>query len=176
MEGVVRFPLPETRKAGGTHPTGLLSCLNLNSTEWSFVQNFEFYLLVHPVYYLEIYFYCESENIKEQECIPVGCVLAARRPYSGVPGPGGLPAMGGWSAWSGGVCLVWGGGCSSLRGEVVCLVWGGSSLWGGGLPGPGVGSSLLGGVCLVRGVPPCRGGLPGPETPPLTESQTRVKT
>ena len=48
-----------------------------------------------------------------QECIPVGCVPAARRPYAGdcflggsLPGPGG-------SAWSrgglpgpGGVCLV----------------------------------------------------------------------
>ena len=44
----------------------------------------------------------------KQECIPVGCVPAARRPYAGVcfpggglPGPGGgggLPGPGGGSA------------------------------------------------------------------------------
>ena len=68
----------------------------------------------------------------KQECIPVGCVPAAYRPYAGfcfrggLPGPGGcLPGLGG-AAWSGlgGVCLVWG---VCLLGE-VCLVWGGSGI------------------------------------------------
>ena len=54
---------------------------------------------------------------QEQECIPVGCVPAARRPYSGVcfPGGGGVlpPARGGWSAWSGGDGLPGPGGGGS---------------------------------------------------------------
>ena len=71
--------------------------------------------------------YC-ANNPWELECIPVGCVPAARRPYAWVcfpggclPGPGGcLPGPG---VCSGGVCLVWGG---------VCLVWG-VSAWSGGV-------------------------------------------
>ena len=117
---------------------------------------------------------CAKSSL-QQECIPVGCVPAARRPYGGVCFPeGGSP-------WSGGVSLVWG----------VCLVRGGStwsggfSLVWGGLPGPG-GSPWSGGVLpaggvfsLVWGGPPCRGGSPwsrggvclvrggSPETPPV---------
>ena len=89
---------------------------------------------------------------RKQECIPVGCVPAARRPYAGVcfPGgyawsggvsaPGGLPSLGG-SAWSGGVCLVQGGVCL-VRGCVpgpggVCLVWEGSAWSGGCVSAPG---------------------------------------
>ena len=106
----------------------------------------------------------------QQECIPVGCVPAARRPYAGVSFPGG-------SAWSRvglpglGVCLVLGGGLPGLGGSAwsrggVCLVRGGLPGPGerglpgpgeGGLPGPG-GSAWSGGVsawsgrvCLVRG-------------------------
>ena len=49
----------------------------------------------------------------EQECIPVGCVPAARRPYAGVcfPGGGGVPGPGGRV-----VCLVRGVVC---RGGVI---------------------------------------------------------
>ena len=69
----------------------------------------------------------------QQECIPVGCVPAARRPYAGVCFPGGWCLVrgvgGGAGVWSGGVvvsalgewCLVRGGG-----------VWSGGG--GGGIP------------------------------------------
>ena len=71
-----------------------------------------------------------STPTHNKECIPVGCVPAARRPYAGVCFPGGgspwsrggLSDPGG-SAWSGGVSLVPGG---------VCLVQGGSAWSGGG--------------------------------------------
>ena len=39
-------------------------------------------------------------NIIEQECIPVGCVPAARRPHAGVCFPGGSAWSWGVSAWS----------------------------------------------------------------------------
>ena len=64
-------------------------------------------------------FQCKCKFI--QECIPVGCVPAARRPYAGVcflgggclPGPGGVLLLGGClvgGVWHpGGVCLVRGG-------------------------------------------------------------------
>ena len=76
-----------------------------------------------------------SKHLYKQECIPVGCVPAARRPYAGVCFPGG-------GVWSGG-CLVRG-----ESGPGVCLVWGGVSGRGGWC--------LVGGVCLVHG------GVPGP--------------
>ena len=106
----------------------------------------------------------------KQECIPVGYVPAARRPYAGVCFPGGLPGLGG-SAWSGGgVCLVPGGGG-------VCLVLEG--LPGrGGLPGPGGR-----GICLVSGGSAWSGGLasqhalrqtPSPTSP--VDRHTPVKT
>ena len=86
----------------------------------------------------------ECSHINRQECIPVGCVPAARRPYAGVCFLGG-----GWCLLRG-VCLVRGVGCL-LRG--VCLVWGGvvsapggESAWSRG------GCVCSGGVCLVRGV------------------------
>ena len=117
----------------------------------------------------------------QQECIPVGCVPAARRPYSGIlesasqwgyprsgrggvlPGPGGRgvlpdlegsPRSRGGSAWSGGVSLV--------RGVLPGL---GGSHWsrGGVLPGP-------------------VGDLPGPgeegspwQTPPVNRMTDRRK-
>ena len=69
--------------------------------------------------YLEIIltFGTIANSIIKQECIPVGCVPAARRPYAGVCFPGGclpglggcLPGPGGGSAWSRGVCLIGGG-------------------------------------------------------------------
>ena len=67
--------------------------------------------------------YASREN--EQECIPVGCVPAARRPYArvcfpgGGPGPGGVPGPGGSAPGRG-----WGVG-GLVRG--VCS-------WGGGIP------------------------------------------
>ena len=54
----------------------------------------------------------------KQECIPVGCVPAARRPYAGVcfpgggvPGPGGVVVVSGLGGgvWSGGVVSAPGG-------------------------------------------------------------------
>ena len=71
-----------------------------------------------------------SQTNCTQECIPVGCVPAARRPYAGVSFPGG-----GWCGWSsgrvGGVagpggCLVWGGVAGP--GGVVWLVPGGGGV------------------------------------------------
>ena len=83
---------------------------------------------------------CIAHTFFKQECIPVGCVPAARRPYAGVCSPGGvclvlggLPALGG--------CLPGPGGC--LPGLEGCLPVNVGSAWlGGCLPG-------LGGVCLV---------------------------
>ena len=69
---------------------------------------------------------------------------------------GGVLLPGGFS--SGGVCLVW-GVCVCVC-VCVCLVW------GGGVPGPG-GSGLVPG----GGIPACT-----EADPPLTESQTPVKT
>ena len=69
-----------------------------------------------------------NENELKQECIPVGCVPAARRPYAGVCFRGGLPGPGGVSAWSGG----WGGVCL-VRGDVSAWSRGGVCLVGGGV-------------------------------------------
>ena len=94
----------------------------------------------------------------------------------GVPGPGGgVPGAGG-GTWcrgeylvSGGEYLVWG-----------YLVWGGVPGLGGvpgpegGVPGPG-GSTWSGGYLVWGGVPGPGGYLPR-YSPPLTESQTPVKT
>ena len=74
----------------------------------------------------------------KQECIPVGCVPAARRLYSGLCFPGGV------SAWSRG-CLPGPGGVCLVQGISPCL---GGSAWSGG-------------------VLPAWGGSPCPETPPV---------
>ena len=139
-------------------------------------------------------------QFEKQECIPVGCVPAARRPYAGVcfPGGGGCLVRG-VSAAGGGVCsggsapggcLVSGRGVSAPGGVCSggCMLWGGLVLggvclsWGGSLlPGEG---------CLLQGV--CSWGVSGPggcllvggvgipacteADPPLwTEWQTGVK-
>ena len=62
----------------------------------------------------------------QQECIPVGCVPAARRPYAGVCflGGGGVSGPGGCLLWAGHVCS-WGG--MSVPGGV----------WSGGVSAPG---------------------------------------
>ena len=88
--------------------------------------------------------------ITKQECIPVGCVPAARWPYAGVCFPGGV--------WSGegvvlGVCVVQGGGGP-----------GGSGPGGSGPRGSGPGGS------------PYPGGSPCQRPPLWAESQTPVKT
>ena len=80
-----------------------------------------------------IFMQFSAKNYAKQECIPVGCVPATRRPYAGVSFLGGF------------VCLVWGG---------VCLVRGVSAL---GVSAWSRGSAWSGGICLVQG-----GGLPGP--------------
>ena len=81
---------------------------------------------------------------KEQECIPVGCVPAARRPYAGVC------FLGGGSAWSQ-VGLPGPGGDGGSPWSGGCLPGLGGSPWSGGcLPGP---RGLLGpGGCLPGGV------------------------
>ena len=96
----------------------------------------------------------DAVKLFQQECIPVECVPAARRPYAGVcfPGGGGVSGLGGCVSSPGGVS---GWGVSGLGGEgVVCLV-----LWcawsrGGGVSGLGGGWCVWsrGGVCLVQGV------------------------
>ena len=91
-----------------------------------------------------------SRNIHKQECIPVGCVLAAHWPYVAVCFLGGCVCSGGVSAPRGGGCLLWEGGL--LQG--VCLVWGVYS----------------GGVCLVPGV--SQHALR--QTPPWTEFLTHA--
>ena len=83
-------------------------------------------------------------NIPKQECIPVGCVPAARRPYAGVCFPGGVGGL-----W--GVCLVGGVLVSGPGGGGWCLVRGGllrgGSARGGGVwSGGGVGVWSRGGV------------------------------
>ena len=84
-----------------------------------------------------------KRTYKIQECIPVGCVPAARKPYAAVCFPGGVCLVRGVYAWSWGVCLVRG-----------CLPGPEGAAWcgEGGLPGP------RGGVCLVQGgsgIPAC---------------------
>ena len=82
----------------------------------------------------------------KQECIPVGCVPAARRPYAGVCFPEGW--WGVCVSGRGGVCLVWGVVCLVWVGGVVCLVWvGGWCAWSGG----GWCAWSGGVVCLVQG-------------------------
>ena len=76
----------------------------------------------------------------KQECIPVGCVPAARRPYSGVCVPGGV------SAWSGGGLPGPGG---------VLPVQGGSPSWAGVLPVQG-GFSLPGDPPMDRITDTCK--------------------
>ena len=82
----------------------------------------------------------------QQECIPVGCVPAARRPYAG--GGGSAPGVGGRGVGvvsTAGVC-VWSGGWCAWSGEGGCLL-GGCLVWMGCLP-----------QCLVRyhhHPPPC---------------------
>ena len=54
----------------------------------------------------------------KQECIPVGCVPAARWLYAAVCFPaGGVPGPGGCLLW--GVCLVWGDGGAWSRGCIL---------------------------------------------------------
>ena len=78
-----------------------------------------------------------SEFSFKQECIPVGCVPAARRPYAGVCFPGGCLVWGGGVVPGPGGCAWSGGGVSGLGG------WGGVWSGGVGVPGPGVCLSAL---------------------------------
>ena len=95
--------------------------------------------------------------------LPGGVLLGPR---------GGSPWSGGY-AWSGGVLPVQGGmpgpgGFSLVQGGWSAWSWGGLPGPRGVLLGPGVVCLVLGGSAWSRGV------LQRP--PPLTESQTRVKT
>ena len=81
----------------------------------------------------------------KQECIPVGCVPAARRPYAGVCFRGGVgsPSRGGWVLHPGGWVLHPGGGGFSNQG--------GSSIQGGSPSGGGMASQHA----LRQTPPPC---------------------
>ena len=100
----------------------------------------------------------------KQECIPVGCVPAARRPYAGVCFPGGVCLVWGGSAWSGG--CAWPGGCAWSGGW--CLPGWGVSAWSGGC-------AWLGGCAWSGG----RSGIPActeADTLPPVDRHTPVKT
>ena len=91
----------------------------------------------------------------KQECIPVGCVLAARRPYAGVCFPGGDVCSRGVSAPRVGVGGVWSRGAQPAPGGGG--VWSQGVVWSlGGVAGP-MGGLVLGGVCSWGGV--CSGGV-----------------
>ena len=71
--------------------------------------------------------------IEKQECIPVGCVPADRRPYAGVCFlAGGSPSRGGVLHPAGGVLHPAGGGLHPARG--VLHPAGGVSIQPGGSP------------------------------------------
>ena len=89
-----------------------------------------------------------SKRYFSQECIPVGCVPAARRPYAGVCFPGG-----GGGGWGG---LLPEGVCS--RGSGPGGAWCRGGLVPGGLPPRGVSQHACRGVWSQGGV--CsRGGV-----------------
>ena len=110
--------------------------------------------------------YCqvlETNVSHKQECIPVGCVPAARRPYSRVCFPGG----GGEGV---GFCLVWGKSFLPVPGGFLPVPgWGGWVLTaqGGRSLVWGVGSHCPGGALPARGVLPGPGGLSLPGDPPV---------
>ena len=105
-------------------------------------------------------------NMFKQECIPVGCVPAARWPYAGVcflgRGGGGVQEKERKTKWK--KKFFWEGVSAPGGG---CLLWGVSAPRG--VSAPGV--STPGGVCS-RGV--SQHALR--QTPLWTESQTPVKT
>ena len=131
-------------------------------------------------HYLKILY----QKFIKQECIPVGCVPAARRPYAGV-------------CFWGGVCLVWGGvrlgGClpgwgvsAWSRGTVVSSPGGlpglgGGGVWsgGGGVWSRGVVSAWSGGWSLIWGVVSDLGRYPsmhwGRPFPPVNRMTYRCK-
>ena len=126
----------------------------------------------------------------KQECIPVGCVPAVRRPYAGVCFPGGVCSTGeggcllpgGLSAPGG--CLLPGVVCLGdlLRGGGVCS-WGVSQLVdcmlesaSGGVVSAsrGVVSAPGGGICSQGGIPACIEADPLPP-PPVNRMTSRCK-
>ena len=124
-------------------------------------------------------FTVNSDNKYKQDCIPVGCVPPARRPYlPACCGPGGVPVPGGctWSGYlvpggvpgPGGVYLVpggtWSGGCTWSRG--VYLVWGVYLV-------PGV-YLVLGGCAWSQGVYLVPGGVPGQVLPHCEQNHTHL--
>ena len=84
-------------------------------------------ILPFPQYSLmtDTFSQCEI-NFEEQECIPVGCVPAAHRPYAAVFFRGGGSPWQGGSAWSRGGLSAWLGGVCLVRGVLPAE---------GGLPG-----------------------------------------
>ena len=102
-----------------------------------------------------------TQVLSEQECIPVGCILAARGPCAGVYFPGG------GLLWGGLVRGVWGGLLQGVSAQGGLVLGGGGLILGGGGLVLGGGGLLLGGVLpawgvfsLPGGVLPARGVLP----------------
>ena len=99
---------------------------------------------------------------RKQDCIPVGCVPPARRPY--LTGPGGVGGT--WSGgctWSWGLYLVPGG----VPGHSGCTWSGGVYLVRGGV--------LVQGVYLVPGEAPGPGGYLVRYSPPVNRMTNRCK-
>ena len=116
---------------------GLSHVLNRNNHTWMAIKNHRQKLLLALLF---------GKTMVQQECIPVGCVPAARWPYAGVCSwggsvPRGCLLLGGVSALGG---LLLGGVCSG-----GCLLWGG--VWSQGVSAPG-GCLLRGGLSAPRGV------------------------
>ena len=130
---------------------------------------------IYAYFYLNIWrsnitFLFQRFTIK-QECIPVGCVPAARWPYAAVcfPGgggglvPGGLVLGGVWSGGGGGGVVSAPGGCL-VQGGVSAPqgVWSEGSGPGGSAPGEGQlpGGLVLGGLLLGEWYPSMHWGRP----------------
>ena len=107
------------------------------------------------------HFYELDDYLREQDCIPVGCVPPALWPYlRACSVPGDVPGLGGGGCtWSGGEGVpglgrcTWSGGCVPGLGVYLVPGGGGVYLVLGGVPGPG-GCTWSGGMYLVRYSPP----------------------
>ena len=98
--------------------------------------------------------FLDPRKLFQQECIPVGCVPADRRPYAGVRFPGGGFSIRGGSPSRGGFLHPAGGGSSIQPGGVLHPAGGGSSIQPGGFLHPARGGSSIQPGLLARPPPP----------------------